>query len=488
MIDMSRDNQGEAPSVSVRGLAVEPAKRAPLQIAPPFKSRDAIGRLMDSFSYAGRDLFRRHFPFAVFERKRETPERTAGVLIELASALLSVRGEASGVAIATDLLALYGKADATARHTFFATLATDFNPDEPALAASWERYTKEGASALPALAQAVEAPRQELFRRLNLAPGGTGALVRMRADLLAQMTADGPSLDVVDADLVHLLQSWFNRGFLAMRSIDWSSPASLLERIIRYEAVHDISSWVELRRRLDPDDRRCFAFFHPAMPEEPLIFVEVGLTTAIPDSIQAMLDPDRPIVAATDASTAVFYSISNCQPGLKGISFGHFLIKQVATDLKRELPALTTFVTLSPVPGLMRWLRSTATGPADGAMLDRLQMPGGFDEAQEAAARTFLLRQAATYFMQARTKVGKPVDPVARFHLGNGARLERMNWRADISPNGLRQSGGLMVNYLYDLPHIEEYHEAYANRAEVATGEAFRKMAKNPAADVRPKK
>lgn len=398
------------------------------------------------------------------------------MLANLARALLSGRGEASGVAIATDLLNLYEMADTGQKRAFFITLATQYNPDEDALVARWERYRAEGPSALPELLRAVEAPRQELFRRLNLAPGGTASLVRMRADLLDAIADGDASLAIVDADLVYLLQSWFNRGFLTMRPIDWSSPASLLERVIRYEAVHDISSWAELRSRLDPDDRRCFAFFHPAMPDEPLIFVEVGLTQGIPDSIQAMLDKDRTEIAAASADTAVFYSISNCQPGLRQISFGHFLIKQVASDLKRELPGLSCFVTLSPVPGLMGWLRKTVTDSAGQAMIEWLQT--GDLGRHHDEPRAFLMHHAVAYFTEAKNSAGKPVDPVARFHLGNGARLERMNWRADISTNGLRQSGGLMVNYLYDLPRIEEYHEAYANGAEVTTGAPFQKMAK----------
>lgn len=471
MVDILQDQKADALPEPFGDGAAKAAGRI------TFKPRAAIASLLDGFSQTGRELLRRHLPFAVSGLKRDAPQPAEDILAELAQALLSVRGEASGVAIATDLLGLYGKADTAARYAFFTMLATQLNPNETALSACWERYCAEGVEALPALAQAVESPRQELFRRLNLAPGGTAALVRMRADLLTIMqTANGASFAVVDADLLHLLQSWFNRGFLSMRLIDWSSPASLLERIIRYEAVHDISSWAELRRRLDPDDRRCFAFFHPAMHDEPLIFVEVALTTDIPDSIQALLDADRPMLSAADAKTAVFYSISNCQPGLKGISFGHFLIKQVATDLNRELPSLTTFVTLSPIPGLIRWLRSTAD---DAAMIDRLQAPPGDDPAQEAALADLVMQKAVTYFMEARTGSGKLVDPVARFHLGNGARLERLNWRADISPNGLPQSGGLMVNYLYDLPRIEEYHEAYANRTEIATGEPFRKMAKS---------
>ncbi|MBB4858628.1 malonyl-CoA decarboxylase [Novosphingobium chloroacetimidivorans] len=407
-----------------------------------------------------------------------TDVNALALLKDLAHALLSVRGEASGVAIATDLLRLYEQSDEDQRRGFFAMLATDFGPDETILAAAWKRYCDDGPAALPALARSVEAPRQELFRRLNLAPGGTSALVRMRADLLVALDADA-SLAMVDADLSHLLQSWFNRGFLFLRSIDWSSPASLLERIIRYEAVHDIASWADLRNRLDPDDRRCYAFFHPAMPDEPLIFVEVGLTRDIPDDVRAMLDPERTPIARSEATTATFYSISNCQPGLRGISFGHFLIKQVAADLKRELPALSCFVTLSPLPGLIRWLRSTLEDQADVDLLARIVSGTALEGEEEPAARAFLLQHAVTYLTQAKNAAGKPRDPVARFHLGNGARLERLNWNADRSANGLRQSGGLMVNYLYDLARIEENHEAFAERSEIVTGAPFDRVAQS---------
>jgi malonyl-CoA decarboxylase len=269
----------------------------------------------------------------------------------------------------------------------------------------------------------------------------------------------------IDADLSHLLQSWFNRGFLSMQPINWSSPASLLERVIRHEAVHDILDWNDLRNRLQPPDRRCFGFFHPAMPEEPLIFVEVALTQGVPDSIQAVLADGRAPLSEEEADTAVFYSISNCQPGLRGISFGHFLIKQVATDLKRDLPNLEIFVTLSPIPGLMDWLRTEEPGLAGQAC-----------KAVDVEVRDHLLELTARYFLEAKNRQGRPRDPVARFHLGNGARLERLNWMGDSSEKGLRQSAGMMVNYRYHLPAIEELHEAYANQGTIATGEPFQQM------------
>lgn len=416
----------------------------------------SLSELLRGFSRQGRELLRKHVPFAAFEPARPALSRVE-TLCGMARDLISNRGEASGVAIAADVLHLYETADAAERTEFFSALARDFNPDREALTAAWARFEREGWDAHPALAHAIEAPRQELFRRLNLAPGGTAALVRMRADLIAAKTVSGAAR--VEADLAHVLQSWFNRGFLSMRAINWSSPASLLERVIRYEAVHDIRDWNDLRSRLDPPDRRCYAFFHPAIPDDPLIFVEVALTQGIPDSIQTLLAPDRVPLASSDATTAVFYSISNCQPGLKGISFGHFLIKQVATDLKREIPTLKQFVTLSPIPGFMNWLRGQ-----DAALA-------------EAPQRDKLLARAVEYFLDAKDREGRPADPVARFHLGNGARLEQLNWMGDTSDKGMRQSAGLMVNYLYDLPAIEELHERYANHGPVATGKPFRQLA-----------
>lgn len=420
--------------------------------------RASLAELMQTFSRQGRALLRKHFPFTA---NRSVPSRV-GALCDMARDLISSRGEASGVAIATDMLRLYDAAGKDERAGFFLALATEFNPDRAGLSAAWESFQAKGWDEYPALARAIEAPRQELFRRLNLAPGGTAALVRMRADLLA--LRDLPGTAPVEADLAHLLQSWFNRGFLTMRAISWSSPASLLERVIRYEAVHDIRDWTDLRSRVDPSDRRCYAFFHPTMPDDPLIFVEVALTRTIPDSIQTLLAADRVPLASADASTAVFYSISNCQPGLRGISFGHFLIKQVATDLKREIPTLKRFITLSPIPGLMRWLQRQ-----DPALAE--QSTGNFE-----AYRTRLLQQAIHYFLKAKDKDGRPIDPVARFHLGNGARLEQLNWMGDRSDKGLGQSAGMMVNYLYDLPAIEELHERFANHGSIATGKPLRQL------------
>jgi malonyl-CoA decarboxylase len=329
--------------------------------------------------------------------------------------------------------------------------------------------------------------RQELIRRLNHAHGGTLALVRMREDL-AEALGEGAPLKAFDRDFRHLFTSWFNRGFLTLRRIDWTTPANVLEKIIRYEAVHAIDDWAELRRRLDPPDRRLYAFFHPALGDEPLIFVEVALTTSIPDAIQPLLARERAPIPASAATTAVFYSISNAQQGLGGVSFGHFLIKQVVEDLKREWPRLQTFVTLSPAPGFAAWL-NRERADADSALidaemrraLDLTDNPGwtGHARACEAVERA-LTPLAAHYFLKGRDKEGRALDPVARFHLGNGARLERLNPRADLSEKGVKQSLGLMVNYLYDLEHIEQNHEAFANRGEIAAAPAIKRLLAAP--------
>jgi malonyl-CoA decarboxylase len=303
----------------------------------------------------------------------------------------------------------------------------------------------------------------------------------LRADLLDAKNGH-KDLAALDRDVVHLLSSWFNRGFLVLRKIDWSTPAIVLEKIIRYEAVHEIRDWDDLRRRIDPVDRRCYGFFHPALIDEPLIFVEVALTEQIPGAIAPLLAEDRQPVPIERARTAVFYSISNCQRGLGGITFGNFLIKQVVEELRRDLPKLDNFVTLSPVPGFLQWLKEADDLPLseeDRKLFETLEQPGWADDPQLAAQlRSALEPLAAYYFLKARTRKGRLIDPVARFHLGNGARLERINWLGDVSPKGLRESAGIMVNYLYRLDDIEKNHEAYANKGEVAASSAVKKLLK----------
>lgn len=429
--------------------------------------------LLATISERGRSLIEWREP-------RPIGEQRAALIVDLAEALLSRRGEASGVAIAGEILSTYARLTSGPRIAFFEALARRFGPNRAELDAALEAYG--GApddDAAQRLHLASEPRRQELFRRLNLAPGGTQALVTLRRDLLDVLDRR-PDLAVVDRDLNHLFSSWFNRGFLVVRRIDWTTPAHILEKIIRYEAVHAISDWDDLRRRLEPADRRCFAFFHPALADDPLIFVEVALTREIPAAIGPLLAPDREALPLGQATTAVFYSISNCQKGLSGISFGNFLIKQVAEELRREVPNLDTFVTLSPAPDFAPWLARVreADEPSgltrdDREVLRALDDPGWTSDPLKAEAlRKPLVSAAAFYYLRAKTARGRPLDPVARFHLGNGARLERLNHLGDVSPKGLRQAHGLMVNYRYDLDAIEKNHEAFANHGTVIASNA----------------
>jgi len=408
--------------------------------------------------------------------RRPAPLTVEG-LLDLARKLLSGRGEASGAAAAATLLAGFGALGEADKREFLTRVSQAFGADLEALAGLARAFLDAPDAAKAAdLFERAEPQRQELIRRLNHAPGGTLSLVRMRETLLAAIR-DGAPLEPFDRDFRHLFASWFNRGFLVLRRIEWTTPANILEKIIRYEAVHEISNWDELRRRLDPPDRRLYAFFHPALTDEPLIFVEVALTAAIPDSIQPLLAQDRASLAPETATCAVFYSISNAQAGLAGVSFGNFLIKQVVEDLRRELPRLQTFVTLSPAPGFARWLAGEPEGSRFvSAEARRVVEALKAGETPEGADKT-LSALAAAYYLHARTSSGRVIDPVARFHLGNGARLERINPRGDLSASGKRQSLGMMVNYLYDLDHIEANHEAFANRGEVAASGAVRKLA-----------
>jgi malonyl-CoA decarboxylase len=432
---------------------------------------------------------------ALIKRERREPahERSAG-LIEQCEELLSGRGEASGVALAQDILARYAELTTGPRIAFFETLATTFGADraeiDQAIAAWRQSPSDETAAELHA---ASEPRRLELFRRLNLAPGGTAALVRMREQLLDAMDRRD-DLGVVDNDFVHLFSSWFNRGFLVLQRIDWSTSASILEKIIRYEAVHEISDWADLRRRIDPPDRRCYAFFHPALVDEPLIFVEVALTREIPAAIAPILSDRREPVEPQRATTAVFYSITNCQRGLAGVTFGHFLIKQVVEEVSRELSRVATFVTLSPAPNFAEWLRRERANAASQALdeddRDALSALDNADwwrvPAIAEKVREPLIRAAAWYYLRARNGRGLPVDAVARFHLGNGARLERLDWLADTSERALRQSHGLMVNYLYDLDYIERNHEAYAQQRAVVAASAVTRLVTTPAREIVP--
>jgi len=428
-----------------------------------------FGELLQSIGDRGRALIDR-------ARDRRTGETQSQDLIGECEDLLSTRGEASGVALARDILQRYAELTTGPRIAFFEALAEKFGPDEgklKAAVAAWQEKPSDRTAA--DLQHAAEPRRQELLRRLNLAPGGTRALVHMREQLL-DVLPRRDDLKPVDQDFVHLFASWFNRGFLVLRHIDWGTPALILEKIIRYEAVHEIRGFDDLRRRIDPPDRRCYAFFHPALVDEPLIFVEVALTRGIPDAIAPILIGKREPLDPAKTNTAVFYSISNCQKGLAGVSFGSFLIKQVVEDICREFPKLSTFVTLSPVPNFRKWLdaeraddNSRILSAEDRAALTNLDVHGWYQVPKHRdPVKEPLLRAAAYYFLRARSKRGGPVDAVARFHLGNGARLEQIDWRGDVAEKGLAQSYGLMVNYLYDLDEIEKNHENYVAGGPVA--------------------
>ncbi len=411
----------------------------------------------------------------------------------LAEALVSERGEASGAALAHELLMTYSALDAADRKAFHAYVGLHFGPDEGRLIAAAKAYlTEPSAQKAMDLAAAAEPPRQELLRRMNMAPGATAALIGIRKELLSRIATE-PELKPFESDLHHVLTAWFNRGFLELRRIDWNTPAVVLEKLIAYEAVHEIDGWDDLRRRLGPD-RRCFGFFHPTLPGEPLIFVEVALVKGMSSAIAPLLDRNDPKPAA-EPDTAIFYSISNCQEGLRGISFGNFLIKQVVEELKTELPSLKRFATLSPIPGFAKWLMkrlsrdgveanallrpdeeqallAAAEMPADGdlgsALRAIVQKDGWWHEAAHAALlHPMLTRLCALYLTEARDGKG-PSDPVARFHLNNGARLQRINWLGNTAPRGIAESFGMMVNYLYDPDFIEINHESFVHHGAVA--------------------
>ncbi len=413
-------------------------------------------------------------------RALTTSETARASLSDQCAALVSGRGEATSLALAREVLDSYRALDAAAKAAFLTDLLTRFGTDTAAVDRALAIWTEtRDPAALRALHSASEPASQELIRRLNRAPGGTRDLVDMRADLL-DLLKDHPDLTALDDDFRHLFSSWFNRGFLELRQIDWSTPAAVLEKIIAYEAVHEISGWDELRRRVAAPDRRLYAFFHPALRDDPLIFVEVALTTAIPGAIASILTEDRIHANPAQATTAVFYSISNCQPGLRGVSFGNFLIKQVVEDLRQEFDSLTTFVTLSPVPGLRKWALAE-TGRGDAGRLNPAQrgLVATLEASPAALAPPDLMSSIAATYLGTSDRPGSGSrDPVARFHLGNGARLDRIHPSGDDSPRGRASSWGVMVNYFYDLKTIEANHEAFAERGEIICSPAVARLLK----------
>jgi len=411
--------------------------------------------------------------------------------------LISERGESNALSMADDVVNNYRKLTKDQYVSFFTFLFDKLNPEADAVLKAAQNFVADSSARnYIQLQKITESPRQEFFRRLNRASQGTAAVVEMRRDLL-QLLDKKPELAAVDFDLRHLLSSWFNPGFLKMHQVDWKSPADVLEKLIKHEAVHAIDGWDDLRRRLQPD-RRCFAFFHPQLPSEPLIFVEVALLPEIPTVITPLVDKKEEVNdQISQYKVAVFYSISNCEPGLRGVSMGNFLIKRVAEKLHAEFPGLKTFVTLSPIPGLMDWIAAGANLGA-GVPAERLKpnlklardaalevlklenqswserLTGGWhpDQASEKEKEA-LMRLASMYLGLAST--GRDGNPVAKFHLGNGAKLHLINWAGDLSRKGLRQSAGLMVNYLYDLGSVEDNHERFAH-GEIAYSRAVGRL------------
>jgi malonyl-CoA decarboxylase len=446
--------------------------------APASRWKGLLNYVMNAPSF-----LRRLVRSVINPTERRRAEKRAQAAIELCHALISERGEVSGAVLARDALAAYNALSDAAQPPFFDRLVAEFAPDRTELDAAYAAYHAQPTQEnLVRLQRCVEAPRQELFRRLNTAPGGTAALVAMRREVLGALNTH-PEWKGIDSDLEHLFGSWFNRGFLTLERIDWYTPAIVLEKLIEYEAVHEIAGWHDLRRRLS-SDRRCFAFFHAALPHEPLIFIEVALTRGMSAAIEPLLALDAPQLDPHTADTAVFYSITNCQTGLRGISFGNLLIKQVAQRLGQEFPRIRTFATLSPIPGFHAWLKSVraelAETPGQSAHADALaaiDVRGWHEDPAQAERLRKVLMPYAAYYLACAKHDREVADAVARFHLGNGARLERLNWLADTSTRGLQQSAGMMVNYLYRLDEVEPNHEVYVREQKVAASRDLRRLA-----------
>ncbi len=437
---------------------------------------------------------------------RFSPELSASDIKQLRhqiDACLEARGgEVSARARAAHLGEAYLELNLEGRQRFLEVLAQDYGVDQSKLEANIENYQsaadiKTQQEAESALRASLIAPRIRLLGLFNALDDGIKFLVDLRGEL-RRFARSNPELAMLDEELSARLASWFDVGFLTLRQITWDSPATLLEKLIEYEAVHAIDSWDDLKKRLD-SDRRLYAFFHPNMPEEPLIFVEVALVHGLADNIQNLLDSETPALEAEATDTAIFYSISNCQPGLAGISFGNTLIKRVARDLARDLPQLKNFATLSPLPGFRKWLDGQANknldpliGTSDGrrirelaraedtvsALQSLLALPDWPSDEQTAKAlEAMIMPLAAHYLLNERGRAGTR-DRVAHFHLSNGARIERINWLADISERGLKNGVGLMINYRYVLQHVEENHEAYCSDGKVTATSAVRKLLK----------
>ncbi len=436
---------------------------------------------MNSVADAGADLF----------RKSSAKKTTPLMMIAWCEQLLSAAGEASGITLARQIVNGYNALSDSQKLEFFRILKLNYEVDiDEILKLANDFHARQDGDSYSKLFSAVESKRQEIFRRINQAPDGISTLVSMRRDLL-HLKREDSSLALVENDLAHLLNSWFNKGFLTLRRIDWNTPAAILEKVIQYESVHEIKGWGDLRGRLAAD-RMCFAFFHGTMPDEPIIFVEVALVNGMTASIEALIDRERSVTNPSKADTAIFYSINNCHEGLLGIPFGSFLIKQVLLEIRSEFPKIKTFATLSPVPRFRKWLAIMLEDPhgdhvtdVEQNVLELLDQPNWHEnETTAKQLRPILIRLAARYFLNAKSG-SEPYDPVARFHLRNGAKLARINWLADLSSNGLKQSAGILVNYVYDLDEIVRNHEEYSSNQKIAAAPAIKKLARNRPANNR---
>ena len=433
---------------------------------------DSTGNLIDRTLATMRGRLRGWFDGGAFKPADDLPPQDAEALrARLTECLAAKGGEVSARLRAAELGRAYQGLNETGRRRYLTILARDFARDEAAFTAAVNATHTAADDA--ALRAALEAPRVQLLRQFNMLADGVKFLVDLRADLRRYL-GGMPELAGLEADLHRLLAGWFDIGFLTLRRMDWNTPAALLEKLVVYEAVHQIRDWRDLKNRLD-SDRRCYAFFHPNMPEEPLIFVEVALVNGLADNIQELLGAERAVGDPEQADTAIFYSISNTQTGLAGISFGDFLIKRVVDDLRAELPRIKTFATLSPMPGFMKWQQQQ---PAS-EVKQILARPNWWrDAALAAALKKPLMQYALRYLLTARRASGGALDSAAHFHLSNGAYVERLNWLADASANGLAQSGGLMINYVYERARIETNHERYFSEGRVALSAALKSLAK----------
>ena len=439
------------------------------------RSSSGLSRFFTNIADAG---------FELFSRKGKTDPQPVNKLANIRAEcheLLSTLGEATGTALARKVLQAYLSLDVSEKYEFFVMLRQEFDIDKSEVRRIATTFVETDAdSDLAALLALAEPPRQELFRRLNMAPDGTKALIEMRGSLLS-MLSEHPDLRPVDQDFRHLFSSWFNRGFLQLKTIDWNSPAVVLEKLIENESVHEMQGWDDLRRRL-ADDRRCFAFFHSALPNEPLVFVEVALVRGLATEIAPIINGPVQDESTMPWDTAIFYSINNCLKGLVGVSFGNFLIKQVVIELQRDCPELTVFSTLSPVPRFRRWLEAMLTKNTSELGLnedeiDAIKAVAAIDWEQATHLESVLTHCIAYYLTHAKRNI-YPLDPVARFHLRNGARLDRINWMGDTSAERIQESYGFLVNYVYESADIVGNHENYIKNATVVTSDEVIRQAK----------